>query len=321
MELAMGALCCLLPKLYDLLKEEYNLQKGVKKNIKFLSKELESTHAALCKVAQVPIDQLDEQAAASLPIPTCSEKFGKMAINLFKKDLQIAHKVDEIKAQVQDVADRRDRNDRELVGVQEARDELIQMLTAEGINVSKKQKLKTISIVGFGGLGKTTLAKAVYDRLRTNFDCRAFIAAGRNPDLKKVFRDILIDIDKQKYMDVNVTVLDKRQLINELRELLHNKSCDAVALDNHQYAAVRLMINLASGGIVMTRRSIVKADAAASPHGFTNLFAMQHQSGCAELQIVRADIVPLSIEGSRKRACTWRHLKAMKADAGTSLKK
>ncbi|GJN05075.1 hypothetical protein PR202_ga22676 [Eleusine coracana subsp. coracana] len=232
-------------------------------------------HAALCKVAQVPRDQLDEQVnlwardvrELSYDIedtvdifmvrvqgrresahPNVFKKFGKMAINLFNKGFRIADTMHEIKAQVQDVADWHDRykidsiaaanivatsidprlsalyrNNRELIGVQEARDELMQMLTAEGINVSKQQQLKTISIVGFGGLGKTTLAKAVYDRLRTHFDCRAFVAAGRNPDLKKVFRDILIDIDKQKYMDVNVTVLDERQLINKLRELLQNK--------------------------------------------------------------------------------------------------
>jgi disease resistance protein RPM1 len=46
---------------------------------------------------------------------------------------------------------------------------------------------------------------------------------GRNPDPKKVFKDILLALDKQKYMGANLVMLDERQLIDELREQLVNK--------------------------------------------------------------------------------------------------
>ncbi|KAL6654697.1 hypothetical protein ACP70R_008162 [Stipagrostis hirtigluma subsp. patula] len=58
MELATGALGTLLPKLAQLLKDEYNLQRGVRKDIEFLSRELQSTHAALLVVGEVPPEQL-----------------------------------------------------------------------------------------------------------------------------------------------------------------------------------------------------------------------------------------------------------------------
>ena len=44
-------------KLLELLKDEYKLQKGVKKQVEILSQELESMHAALHKVAALPWDQ------------------------------------------------------------------------------------------------------------------------------------------------------------------------------------------------------------------------------------------------------------------------
>ncbi|KAI4962524.1 hypothetical protein ZWY2020_030290 [Hordeum vulgare] len=61
MEIATEAMSALLPKLGELLKDEYNLDRHVRKGVKSLQTELSLMHVALRKVAGVPSDQLDEQ--------------------------------------------------------------------------------------------------------------------------------------------------------------------------------------------------------------------------------------------------------------------
>lgn len=68
----------------------------------------------------------------------------------------------------------------ELVGIEEKSDELVKMLM-EG----DKQELKIVSIVGFGGLGKTTLAKVVYEKLKVQFACGFFVTMSLNPKWRR----------------------------------------------------------------------------------------------------------------------------------------
>ena len=153
----------------------------------------------------------------------------------------IGDKIKGIKASVQEVADWRDRykvedvvpnpaglatvdprlsalykDRKELVGIDHSLNELTKMLSDGDGDESKR--LKILSIFGFGGLGKTTLAKALYDRLQEEFYYSAFVPVGRNPSVKKLLNDILFAIKKQMYPG-----LDERQLIDELRGLLENK--------------------------------------------------------------------------------------------------
>ena len=61
MDHATGAMGSLLPKLGQLLMDEYNLHKRVKKDVRFLSMELESMHATVVMVCEVPWHELDKQ--------------------------------------------------------------------------------------------------------------------------------------------------------------------------------------------------------------------------------------------------------------------
>ena len=60
MELALGAMAGLAPKLGDLLMAEYVVQKGLKPDIESLSRELVTMKAGLEDLSKVPPDQLTE---------------------------------------------------------------------------------------------------------------------------------------------------------------------------------------------------------------------------------------------------------------------
>ncbi|CAM0958934.1 unnamed protein product [Alopecurus aequalis] len=109
----------------------------------------------------------------------------------------------------------------DLVGIEETRDKLISMLT-DGDDW-EMHPLKTISIVGFGGLGKTTLAKAAYDKIKVQFECCAFLSVSQNPEMKKVLKDILYGLDKSKYANIHNGAMDEKHLIDDIIEYLNDK--------------------------------------------------------------------------------------------------
>ncbi|PUV26724.1 hypothetical protein PAHAL_J035800 [Panicum hallii] len=171
------------------------------------------------------------------------KKFIDRSVGLFRK-AKIRHgmatEIRDIKTRVEEVAKRHGRykinsdvampvmidprlfsqytEAKELVGIDEARDELIKILEEEN-EVSMQQHGKIVSIVGFGGLGKTTLAKAVYEKIRARFDCCAFVSVSQTPNLKKLFKGLLCDLGKKN----NEETLDESRLIKVLREFLQEK--------------------------------------------------------------------------------------------------
>jgi ABC-type uncharacterized transport system YnjBCD ATPase subunit len=106
-----------------------------------------------------------------------------------------------------------------LVGIEGPRDNLVKLLTeGEGALV---QQLKVVSIVGFGGLGKTTLANQVYQKLKGKFECQAFVSVSQTPNLKRILRNILFQICCQEH--VSNEACDGQQLINTIRQVLKDK--------------------------------------------------------------------------------------------------
>uniref|UniRef100_A0ACD5TB81 Uncharacterized protein n=1 Tax=Avena sativa TaxID=4498 RepID=A0ACD5TB81_AVESA len=100
-----------------------------------------------------------------------------------------------------------------LVGIDGPREELVSWL------LDCQQKLKVVSIVGFGGLGKTTLAKQVYDKIGGQFDCKAFVSVSQRPDVKS----LLIGLQHKLGIGEPSHAHEVQDIIDPLREYLKHK--------------------------------------------------------------------------------------------------
>jgi disease resistance protein RPM1 len=229
-----GAVNSLLGKLTTLMGEEYGKLKGIRKEVVSLEEEFRSMKALLEKLADMdeldaPAKEWRNQVKdMSYDIEDCiddfmhhfgkhdaTDGFVKKTAKLLKKlraRHQIASKIQEIKVRMKEVNERRMRYRLDyhtskptfvpvdprvvaiyaeaagLVGIDIPADELTAMLMGE------EEELKVASIVGFGGLGKTTLANQVYRKLEGQFECRAFVSVSQKPDIPKLLNKVLLKI-------------------------------------------------------------------------------------------------------------------------------
>ncbi|CAL4984423.1 unnamed protein product [Urochloa decumbens] len=286
MDVVTGAMATLLPKLGDLLAEEYQLQASVRDDITFLKSELSSMEAALLRLSEAPLhrppdaqDRLWAREVRDLTydIEDCVEAFllrlghhappkngddglqlqgglrgfidrGLGLLKRAKICRDMGADVRSIKRRIVEVGERRVRykvdgsvadanpdgltvdslrlsalyaEKAELVGTGERIDELVRMLLDQEGHETLRRRLKVVSIVGFGGLGKTTLAKIVFDKLKGQFDCAVFVTISLNPNMEKVLRNMLCQLDTS--FNANSAMCGEAQAINELREFLRNK--------------------------------------------------------------------------------------------------
>ncbi|XP_062197510.1 disease resistance protein Pik-2-like [Phragmites australis] len=275
MQVVTGAMGTLLPKLANLLTEEYKLQKNIRGEIMFLKAELESMEAALLKISKAPIDHPPDiqvklwarevrelsydiedsvdtfMVCVDTHMPTEAKPlsfrgFFEKTINLLTR-AKIRHNIGtdirNIKTRIKEVGERRDRykvdiidikplgptidslrlsalykRATELVGTGPTSLELVKRLLDEH-EASTHKQLKIVSIVGFGGLGKTTLAKIVYEMLKGQFDRGAFVSVSLNPNMINIFSNMLHQLGNSNYE----ATWKEEQFIDELRKFLWDK--------------------------------------------------------------------------------------------------
>ena len=78
-------------------------------------------------------------------------------------------------------------------------------------------------MVGIAGVGKTTLAKQVYDQVRNNFDYYALITVSQSYSAEGLLRRLLDELCKVKKEDPPKDVSNMESLTEEVRNRLRNK--------------------------------------------------------------------------------------------------
>ncbi|XP_048446377.1 disease resistance protein RPM1-like [Pyrus x bretschneideri] len=109
----------------------------------------------------------------------------------------------------------------EIVGIESARDELTRLL------VEGARRREVISVVGMGGLGKTTLAKKVYDQPKVmgHFDCYAWITVSQSYRVEDLLRTVIKKFysSRKERFPEEIDTMDKESLISTSREYLQQK--------------------------------------------------------------------------------------------------
>lgn len=110
---------------------------------------------------------------------------------------------------------------RRLVGLDEPMEELVRELRPGG---GEQQHFKVVSIVGGGGLGKTTLAKEVYRKIHGEFVSCAFVTVGQNPHIPTVLLNMLRQLNPlQPQGDDTEQQMDEPTVVGKIREFLDKK--------------------------------------------------------------------------------------------------
>ncbi|KAF6986779.1 hypothetical protein CFC21_004498 [Triticum aestivum] len=101
-----------------------------------------------------------------------------------------------------------------LVGIDGPREEVATLL------LDNRKDVKVVSIVGFRGLGKTTLAKHVYSKIGSQFNCKAYISVSQRPDMTDLLKNFQLKLGMEDPKSSRGKVDD---IIEEVRKHLKNK--------------------------------------------------------------------------------------------------
>ncbi|XP_075670902.1 disease resistance protein RPM1-like [Castanea sativa] len=146
----------------------------------------------------------------------------------------------------------------EVVGIESHRDKLINWL------VEGPSNRTMISVVGLGGVGKTTLVKKVYDNKKVvaHFNCHAWITVSQSYKKEDLFRDMIKQFYKarKEFAPKEIDKMEEINLITVLRQYLHEQRYVIVAddlwdTDFLECLKFALPNNGKGSGIVITTRN------------------------------------------------------------------
>ncbi|CDP19244.1 unnamed protein product [Coffea canephora] len=190
----------LINQLSTLLSQEITLLGGLKSDVQFIKDELESMKAFL-REAEAKEDNDSQLRAWLKQVRERYQALYGTQERGFSSSRQANADFD-IRAQSLFI------EEAQLVGIDKPKAELISKI------LDDHSQLKVVSVVGMGGLGKTTLVKKVYDdaAVKKQFQSHAWITVSRNFQ----FRDIIKNLIQYLYNEIRQPVPPEVESMNDI---------------------------------------------------------------------------------------------------------
>ncbi|KAK3430363.1 hypothetical protein EUGRSUZ_E01908 [Eucalyptus grandis] len=216
---------------------------------------------------------------------------------------EISHKIKEIRERLSKISTKKDQFNLNMwsvdngVGHTRSREthSFISNLDVVGRNIDKEKiiemlmrpddkNLSVFPIVGIGGLGKTTLAKLVYndDKVKEQFTLRRWVCVPEDFDLRKTIEGIIKDATPQ-----DLSIFDIEQLQNSLQGIIKDKKFILVldyvwSNDRRRWKELRELLSrgASESKIIVTTRSVEVASIVGT-HPVHNLKGLSHEDSMA----------------------------------------
>ncbi|KAL0303012.1 UNVERIFIED_CONTAM: putative disease resistance protein [Sesamum radiatum] len=109
--------------------------------------------------------------------------------------------------------------DKDVVGLEEDVEQILQRAV-----VQEWEDLSVATIVGMGGLGKSTLAREVYNHpdLVARFECRAWVVVSREFNPKEIMKSLMLQLVEQQKQREILEIMEKSDLQN-IMHMLHQQ--------------------------------------------------------------------------------------------------
>ncbi|WVZ04859.1 hypothetical protein V8G54_018205 [Vigna mungo] len=199
-------------------------------------------------------------------IKDINNKLDKVAANKHKFSLQMSD-VDTRVVHRRDMTHSRV-SDSDVIGRKHDKENIIELLMQQNPN-DDDTSLSVIPIVGIGGLGKTTLAKFVFNdkKIQECFPLKMWVCVSDDFDIKQLIIKIINSVndsesDHAPFHQMNLNMLDLEQLQNQLNHKLSGQKFllvldDVWNEDRVKWYELKNLIQVSAGGskILVTTRS------------------------------------------------------------------